>query len=84
MSSLFIQGLLCRDINTQQEVIELMEASAVDLKKTVLAQNKFIAARHGRKHTGRRRGRPKKLIGSNGQRIVPTKAVDSEEEEEEE
>jgi hypothetical protein len=72
-----------RVINTQQEVIELMEATAVDLKKTILAQNKFIAARHGRKHTGRRRGRPKKLIGSDGKRIVPTKAVDSEEEEEE-
>jgi hypothetical protein len=75
-----------RVINTQHEVIELMEATAVDLKKTILAQNKFIAAKHGRTHTGRRRraGRPKKLIGSDGKRIVPTKAVDSEEEEEEE
>jgi hypothetical protein len=46
-----------RVVNTQNEVIELMEATAVDRKKTILALNKFTAAKHGRKHTGRRRGR---------------------------
>jgi hypothetical protein len=64
--------------------MELMEATAVDRKKTILALNKFIAAKHGRKHTGRRRGRPKKLVGLDGKPIVLTKAVDSDEEEEEE
>jgi hypothetical protein len=53
-------------VNRQQEVIGLMEASVVDLKKTLLAQNKFIARKHGREHTGRRRGRPKKLVGLDG------------------
>jgi hypothetical protein len=73
-----------RVINTQQEFVELMEASVVDLKKTILAQNKFITRKHGREHTGRRRGRPKKLVKLDGKPIVPAKAVDSEEEEEEE
>jgi hypothetical protein len=43
-------------VGTQNEVIELMEATSVDQKKTILALNKFIAAKHGRKHTGRRMG----------------------------
>jgi hypothetical protein len=56
-------SIYVRAVGTQNEVIELMEATSVDQKKTILALNKFIAAKHGRKHTGRRRVGPRSWLG---------------------
>jgi hypothetical protein len=62
----------------------VMEATAVD-RQIYDFGNKFIAAKHGRKHTGsRRKGSAQKAGWVRWRAIVPTKAVDSDEEEEEE
>jgi hypothetical protein len=53
--------------------------------RIILALRQKIAMKHGRKYTGRERGRPNsKLVGADGALLVARRPAGSEEEEEEE
>jgi hypothetical protein len=53
-------------------------------RAVILNLEQNIAMRHGRRHTGRKPGRPKKLGDADGKRLVTKPSAGSEEEEEEE
>jgi hypothetical protein len=59
------------------EIADLLKEENARLKRR-------LAMKHGRTPTGRGRGRPKKLVNTDGTRVVPKRAAGSEEEEEEE
>jgi hypothetical protein len=52
--------------------------------RIILALRQKIAMQHGRKYTGRKRGRSKRLVGADGAPLVAKRPAGSEEEEEEE
>jgi hypothetical protein len=56
-------GLLKDSVKQQKEI-----EKAKDRITLALRQN--IAMKHGRKYTGRKRGRPKKLVGADGAPLV--------------
>ena len=53
-------------------------------RAVILNLEQKIARKHGRRHTGRKPGRPKMLVGADGKRLVTKPSAGSEEEEEEE
>ena len=73
-----------------QDCITTLEGSVKQQKeiekakdRIILALRQKIAMKHGRKYTGRKRGRPKKLVDADGAPIVAKRPAGSEEEEEE-
>jgi hypothetical protein len=70
-------GLLKGSVKQQKEVEKAKD-------RIIPALRQKIAMKHGRKYTGRKRGRPKKLVGADGAPLVAKRPAGSEEEEEEE
>jgi hypothetical protein len=70
-------GLLKDSVKQQNEIEKAKD-------RIILALRQKIAMKHGRKYTGRKRGRPKKLVGADGAPLVAKRPAGSEEEEEEE
>jgi hypothetical protein len=56
----------------------------VDQRAKIISLKNLFAMKHGRKYTGRKRGRPRKLVDADGAPIVAKRPAGSEEEEEEE
>ena len=64
--------------------VKLLEEIKEHRKGTTTALHNKFAMKHGRKYTGRKRGRPRKLVDADGAPIVAKRPAGSEEEEEEE
>jgi hypothetical protein len=71
-------------INSLEECDKLNQEIKEDQRRTAIALRQKIAMKHGRKYTGKKRGRPKKLVGAGGAPLVAKRPAGSEEEEEEE
>jgi hypothetical protein len=71
-------------INSLEECDKLNQEIKEDQRRTIIALRQKIAMKHGRKYTGKERGRPKKLVGADGAPLVAKRPAGSEEEEEEE
>ena len=71
-------------INSLEECDKLNQEIKEDQRRTIIALRQKIAMKHGRKYTGKKRGRPKKLVGADGAPLVAKRPAGSEEEEEEE
>jgi hypothetical protein len=71
-------------INTLEGTVKLLKETKVDQRATIESMKNLFAMKHGRTYTGRKRGRPKKLVDADGAPIVAKRPAGSEEEEEEE
>ena len=71
-------------INTLEGTVKLLKEIKVDQRATIDSMKNLFAMKHGRTYTGRKRGRPKKLVDADGAPIVAKRPAGSEEEEEEE
>ena len=55
-------------INSLEECDKLNQEIKEDQRRTIIALRQKIAMEHGRKYTGKKRGRPKKLVGADVER----------------
>ena len=65
-------ALLQKALDNEKAINKISRARILNLEQS-------LARKHGRRHTGRKPGRPKKLVGADGKRLVTKPSAGSEE-----